>query len=46
MNVNGAVTEGDGNVQVTATSNMVVSDSVTVTLVFSSGTAGKFSCRH
>ena len=43
--MDGPVTEGGGNVQITATADMVVSASVIVTLNVFSGTAGKFSCR-
>ena len=44
LSVNGNVTEGDGNVTITATASRIVTDSVTISLSIKSGTAGKSSC--
>ena len=41
--MDGTVSENAQPVQVTATTNMAVSDDVNVTLDFVSGTAGKFN---
>ena len=46
LSVNGNVTEGDGNVTITATAGRAATDSVMISLSIESGTAGKFSCRY